>query len=181
MQIDISHIRYKVTLLYFPDFVRLQGLSKKCNSFLGRFHLVNKDFRVYQSKNSGDFNKKLSLCSDYDLWLRLSLKYRFIALAEPTFKRRRHPGNLSARLSEKQICELKVLEKFYYEKGGCSVIPEKNALRRFSEEKYRVGKSFLKENKTGEAVRYFRASFNQNPNLKALWIWAVSSLKQKLK
>ena len=49
------------------------------------------------------FDESLRVCSDYDLWLRLSLKYRFIALEEPTFKRRRHSENLSANPFETRI------------------------------------------------------------------------------
>ena len=114
------------------------------------------------------FDKSLKVCSDYDLWLRLSLKYRFIALSESTFKRRRHTGNLSKVSAENQIRELEVLERFYDEKGGKNAIPEKVAMRRLSEEQYRVGKYLLKEKKFDEAVRYFCASFNRYPNLKAL-------------
>jgi glycosyltransferase involved in cell wall biosynthesis len=128
-------------------------------------------------QDAGGFNQALAVCSDYDLWLRLSLKYRFIALDEPTFKRRRHSGNLSAGTSEKQIIELKVLEDFFYNKGGDKVIPNRAAMKRLSREQYRAGKCFLKEKNIGEAVRYFRASFQRRPNLKALWMEGVTVLK----
>ena len=131
-------------------------------------------------QEAGGFNESLKVCSDYDLWLRLSLKYRFIALSEPTFKRRRHTGNLSKVSAENQIKELEVLERFYYEKGGEKVMPQKIAMRRLSREQYRAGRSLLQEKRTGEAVRYFHASFNKYPNPKALLMWGISSLKQKL-
>lgn len=129
-------------------------------------------------QQAGGFDTSLPVCSDYDLWLRLSLQYRFIGLPQPTFKRRRHPGNLSAKSSTKQMVELKVLEDFYYNKGGDKVIPHKAAIKRLSKEQYRVGKCLLKEKKTDEAVRYFRASFQRRPNLKALWMEGVTVLKR---
>ena len=131
-------------------------------------------------EKAGGFDELLSVSADYDLWLRLSLKYRFIVLPEPTFKRRRHAGNLSRLSTENRITELQVLKRFYYEKGGADVIPESIARRRLSKEEYRVAKSTLKENKLSTATNYFRASFHRYPNPKALLMWAFSNLKQKL-
>ena len=130
-------------------------------------------------QEAGGFDESLKVSLDYDLWLKLSLKYRFIALHEPTFKRRRHRTNLSAVCAENTITELKVLERFYYEREGRDVIPKKIAMRRLSKEQYRVGKYLLKEKNIGEAVRYFRASFKRHPNPKTLLMWGLSSLKQE--
>jgi glycosyltransferase involved in cell wall biosynthesis len=130
-------------------------------------------------QEAGGFDESLKVSLDYDLWLKLSLKYRFIALREPTFKRRRHHTNLSAVCAENMMTELKVLERFYYEREGRNVIPEKNAMQRLSKEQYRVGKCLLKEKNIGEAVRYFRASFKRHPNLKTLLMWALAAIKAK--
>jgi len=128
-------------------------------------------------QQAGGFDTSLPVCSDYDFWLRLSLKYRFIALDKPTFKRRRHTGNLSVDSSKNQIVELKVLDDFYYNKGGDKVIPHRAAMKRLSKEQYRVGKCLLKEKKTDEAVRYFRASFKRHPHIKAFLMWIIVLLK----
>jgi glycosyltransferase involved in cell wall biosynthesis len=130
-------------------------------------------------QEAGGFDESLKVSLDYDLWLKLSLKYRFIALREPTFKRRRHRTNLSAVCAENMMTELKVLERFYYEREGRNVIPEKNAMQRLSKEQYRVGKCLLKEKNIGEAVRYFHASFKRHPNPKALLMWALAAIKAK--
>jgi glycosyltransferase involved in cell wall biosynthesis len=47
------------------------------------------------------FDTSLQVCSDYDFWLRLSTKVRFVALPDPTFKRRRHLGLITASRSFK--------------------------------------------------------------------------------
>ena len=127
----------------------------------------------------GGFNETLAVCSDYDLRLRLSLKYRFIALLEPTFKRRRHKGNISANSTANRLTELKVLERFYYQGGGKYIIPEKLAMRRLSEETYRVGKYALKEGEHQEAKAYFRRSFRDCLNLKSLAMWILATIKAK--
>jgi len=124
------------------------------------------------------FDTSLPVCSDYDLWLRLSLKYRFIALAEPTFKRRRHTGNLSAASTENRILELKVLERFYYERGGDSVVPKKIAMRRLSKEEYRVAIAAMREGKLPVAREYLRKSFRHHPNPKSLIMMVPAMLKR---
>ena len=122
--------------------------------------------RVLESE--GGFDTSLPVCSDYDFWLRLSLKYQFVALAEPTFKRRRHLGNISALSTENRLLELKVLERFYYEKGGDKVVPKKIAMRRLSREEYRVAVAAMKEEKLQVAREYLKKSFLHYPNPKSL-------------
>jgi glycosyltransferase involved in cell wall biosynthesis len=128
---------------------------------------------------AGGFDQSLPVSSDYDLWLRLSLNHRFIALPEPTFKRRRHEGNLSVNSKANRLTELKVLERFYYQGGGRYVIPEKLAMRRLSEEAYRVGKYALKEGEYQEAKAYLLMSSRCRLNLKPLAMWALAIIKQK--
>jgi glycosyltransferase involved in cell wall biosynthesis len=128
-------------------------------------------------KAAGGFDETLPVCCDYDLWLRLSLSHRFIALPEPTFKRRRHKDNLSVYSKANRLTELKVLERFYYQGGGRCVIPEKLAMRRLSEETYRVGKCALKEGEHQEAKAYFHTSLSYRLNPKSLAMWILATIK----
>jgi glycosyltransferase involved in cell wall biosynthesis len=130
-------------------------------------------------EEAGGFDETLPVCSDYDLWLRLSLKYRFIALQEPTFRRRRHLGNLSRLGADNQIRELGVLERFYYEKDGHKVVPKKIAANRFGKEEYRVGIHALQEGNLTTAREYLIKSFKHHPNLKSLAVWSLAIIKQK--
>jgi glycosyltransferase involved in cell wall biosynthesis len=118
-------------------------------------------------EEAGGFDTSLPVCSDYDLWLRLSLKYRFIALPEPTFKRRRHPGNISGRSLQNRITELDVLERFYYERGGDKVVPKRIAMRRLSKQAYRAGKCALAD-EPKKAKGLFIKSLRLHPTLKAI-------------
>ena len=129
----------------------------------------------------GGRDESLKVCSDYEFWLRASLKYRFIALPEPTFKRRRHMENLSKVSSQNCLTELQVLERFYYEKGGKDVIPPKIAMRRLSEEMYRVGKCALREGKIDEAKNYFNLSLCRYPNIKSALCWVKASVINRLR
>lgn len=126
---------------------------------------------------AGGFDQSLRVCSDYDLWLRLSLKHRFIALSEPTFKRRRHHANLSRASSENQITELGVLERFYNENGGNAVVPRRIAMKGLGREEYRVGKYCLIEEKPSIAACYFRKSFLHRLNVKSALRWGQAAVK----
>lgn len=122
-------------------------------------------------KASATFDTSLRVCSDYDMWLQLSTQYRFVALPKPTFKRRRHPGNLSCPSLENRLTEFKVLERFYYEKGGKTLVPEKIAMKVFSKEGRRAGRCAIREGLYSQACQIFRQSFRQHPNIKSLIHW----------
>ena len=126
---------------------------------------------------AGGFDESLRVCSPYILLLRLSLKYRFIALVEPAFKRRRHGDNISAISKANRLTEFKVLEEFYFQGGGRCVIPEKLAMRRLSEETYRVGKCAFKEGEHQEAKAYFHTSLSYRLNPKSLAMWILATIK----
>ena len=126
------------------------------------------------------FDTSLKVCSDYDLWLTLSLDYRFIALDYPTFKRRRHLNNLSYPSFENCLTEFQVLKRFYYEKGGKEVIPEKTAMKVFSKEGRRIGHCAIKEGLHDQAIQFLSQSFRQHPNLKSLISWIRAMIVKQL-
>jgi glycosyltransferase involved in cell wall biosynthesis len=127
-------------------------------------------------KDSTVFDTSLKVCSDYDFWLRLSMKYRFVALPEPTFKRRRHINNLSTASFENYLTEFQVLERFYYEKGGNKIIPQKTAMKILSKEGCRTGRYAIREGLYDQASQLLGQSFRRHPNLKSLihWTKAIS-------
>ena len=122
--------------------------------------------RILQQE--GGFDESLPVCSDYGLWLRLSLKYRFIALNKPTFKRRRHSSNISQYSFDNRKAELDMLTDFYYNGGGKEVIPKQAAMKRLSQENYRAGRYAIKEHLHEQACHLLGESFRQYPNLKSL-------------
>ena len=183
-------------VVVYGSYIRIDGQGNvmgRCKRTLRTGHITRylfEDILVHSCgsmfpkkilQETGGFDTSLPVCSDYDLWLRLSTRYKFVALKEPTFKRRRHSANLSAASAANKMCELEVLRRFYYEKGGSSFVPRRVAMRRFSEEEYRVAKAFLKDSDFRLAAGHFRLSFQQHLNLKALLLWAFSAFQQKLK
>ncbi len=125
------------------------------------------------------FDTSLKVCSDYDFWLRISTKHRFVALSNPVFKRRRHMGNLSTTSFENCLTELEVLERFY-EKDGENVIPKKIAMRRLGKEQYRVGKCAIKERNYQAACNLLWQSFRRHPRIKSAIQWFRAASMSRL-
>lgn len=126
-------------------------------------------------QEAGGFDVSLPVCSPYVLWLKLSLKYKFIAVEKPTFRRRRHPDNLSERSFANRKIELDVLENFYYNGGGKEVIPRHQAMKRLSKEGYRTGRCAIKEGNLKLAREYLSQSLRWHPNFKSLFWWLIAS------
>jgi alpha-1,3-rhamnosyl/mannosyltransferase len=119
---------------------------------------------------AGGFDTRLAVCSDYDLWLRLSLKYDFIGLQKPVFKRRRHSGNISIISFANRNTEYCVLENFYFNGGGKEVVPAGAAMRRLSREQYRAARSAIGESMRHTASDFLKSSLKKHFYLKGL-LW----------
>lgn len=126
----------------------------------------------------GGFDVSLRRCSVYKLWLELSLRYRFIALDKPVFKRRRHSGNVFDRSFADRKIEFCVLEAFYFNGGGKEVIPQRRAMRRLSKEAYRAGKSAAREEMYDVACELLGQSFRRYPNAKSLMRWVAARVAE---
>ncbi len=123
---------------------------------------------------AGGFNTSFPVCSDYDLWLRLSLKYDFVAINNPVFKRRRHGGNLSQPSFINRYTEYEVLRKFYSEGGGKEHIPFKAAMKRLAKEQYRAARSAIRESKIEKGCDLLQDSLKLHFNIKTLF-WQLGT------
>lgn len=130
-------------------------------------------------RESPAFDTSLHICSDYELWLRLSMKYKFIALPNPTFKRRRHSSNLSQASLENCLIEFQVIDRFYNNNGGKKLIPEAIALKVLSRKKCRAGRYAVKEGLYDQACELLGESFQQHPNIKSLIYLAKAKVKKR--
>ncbi len=135
-------------------------------------------------KKVGGFDISLPVCSEYALWLKLSLKYKFIPASRPTFKRRRHEGNLSAYSFANRKTELEVLEHAYQNGfGGCTkeIIEPRRAMKRLSEEGCRAAHCAIREGQQKAACQLLKQSFHRYPNFKSLFYWAQAIMLSRLK
>jgi len=121
-------------------------------------------------EEAGGFDTSLKASYDYKLELRMSLKYRFIALSEPTFKRRRHSSNTSKDSFANRKAELDMLTDFYYNGGGKQVISNRIAMKRISKESYRAGRCAVEEGLYDQGRELLGQSFRLHPNFKSLML-----------
>jgi glycosyltransferase involved in cell wall biosynthesis len=125
---------------------------------------------------AGGFDTSLKASYDYKLELKISLKYPFASLEEPTFMRRRHSSNTSMDSYKNRKAELDMLADFYYNGGGKEVIPERLAMKRLSKESYRAGRYAIREGLFDQARSMLSQSFRQHPNIKSLLYWARAAM-----
>ena len=130
-------------------------------------------------QEAGGFDTSLKACYDYKLELKMSLKYRFVALDKPTFMRRRHSSNNSQDSFANRKTELDMLSDFYYNGGGKEAVPKRIAMKRLSQESYRAGRYALKENLNHEACGLLEKSFKMHPNMKLFIHWMRAILRKK--
>jgi len=131
--------------------------------------------RIYE--RHGGFDTSLKRCAVYKLLLELSLKYKFFPVNGPTYKKRRHRDNLSARSFVGRKIELEVLEDFYFNSVGKDMIPRQRAMKRLSKEGYRAGCCAIREGMYDQACQLLSQSFRRYPNLKSLIHWTRAKLK----
>ncbi|MBN1456796.1 MAG: glycosyltransferase [Sedimentisphaerales bacterium] len=137
-------------------------------------HSCGSMFPTRVLRRARGFDTSLRVCSDYDLWLRLSLECRFIAVMSPLFKRRRHMGNLSKPSFANRLTEFKVLENFYYNRGGQEKVPFLRAMRRLSKEGYRAGRAAIREGLKDRARFLLKQAFFRYPSIKIFLWWMVA-------
>jgi glycosyltransferase involved in cell wall biosynthesis len=130
-------------------------------------HACGSMFPAKILRKSPAFDTSLQICSDYDLWLRLSTKYKFIALDEPTFKRRRHETNLSKASMGNCMIEYKVINRFY-ENYGREFISPSVASNVLSRKQRRAGRYAIKEGMYEQAIELLKGSYKRKRNLKSL-------------
>ncbi len=68
--------------------------------------------------DAGPFDEGLALAVDYDLWLRVALRYRFDYVDEPLVEYRTGHANLSSRTEERLVTALRIMHRFLDEQGG---------------------------------------------------------------
>jgi glycosyltransferase involved in cell wall biosynthesis len=66
----------------------------------------------------GLFDESIPMSIDYDLWLRIALRYHFDFVDDPLVLYRTGHANLSTRLSERIWCVRKIIYRFLDELGG---------------------------------------------------------------
>jgi len=127
---------------------------------------------------AGGFNGYLTPNEDYDMWLRLSQKYRFGLVHEPLCLRRTHRGSLSRNgVPANLVRKAKLLERFYFDQGGARKVPRDLAYRRLGRLHYVAARATFRARRFAEASELVRRSLQYRPSsLKAWSLRAAAAL-----
>ncbi len=69
--------------------------------------------RAEALKQVGGFDESLKAAEDWDMWLRLALRYEFVVVPRPQVLYRVSPYSMSANISKMETASLQVIEKAY--------------------------------------------------------------------
>jgi glycosyltransferase involved in cell wall biosynthesis len=122
------------------------------------------------------FDSRYRVFSDIRTFLILSLTCDFLAVPEPLVLHRRHGTNLSARSLINQRIKATVLEEFYFQLGGCEVIPRLRARRRLSQEWRKASEAARREGDASAAVELARKALGYQLRPRALWSWLAAAM-----
>jgi glycosyltransferase involved in cell wall biosynthesis len=147
------------------DGTPMKGHSKPCHAgwlteklFLSIF--VHDPAAVFHREvvdECGGFDESLRVSIGHEFWLRVSTKYEFGLIDEPLAFRGWSEKSLTrSRRSRSNKHKVRVLERFYYERGGRERIPEDKAMMRLAKVNYHAGKMLLADDAPREALDYLR-------------------------
>ncbi len=124
---------------------------------------------------AGGFDEGMTANEDYDLWLRLSLKYPFVSLPKSLCLRRSHNGSLSRNGSvQNLISKARLLESFY-ERHGNGTIPTDLAHRRLGKTFYTAGMACARSGNFTDSVDLLGRSLFYTTTARA-WPWYLLSV-----
>ena len=107
----------------------------------------------------GGFDSELTVCEDYQLWLRMALRHAFSMVAEPLALRRLHQKRLSkSTMYRNMVLRAEMLERFYDELGGRESLQRRGALRRLARVFRSAGKANLRARRYADAHALFKRS-----------------------
>ncbi|MBI1915861.1 MAG: glycosyltransferase [Planctomycetes bacterium] len=81
----------------------------------------------------GLFDETIPMAIDYDLWLRVGLRYRFDYVDASLVKYRTGHANLSRREEERQLIVVGIMRRFLDERGGGGVLDRRVVRRAWAE------------------------------------------------
>jgi len=116
----------------------------------------------------GGFDVSLPMSIDWDLWLRISTKYQFVYLDEPTFYYRLWSGQMSHNFERRFKCTLDIMRRF--QKEHADLLP-KEVIRKAWAHTYtnRGWKSRAITRKKLEAFKYYLKALKIKPDYIPAW------------
>jgi glycosyltransferase involved in cell wall biosynthesis len=160
------------------DGTPMVGHSKPCHAgwlseklFLSIFvHDPATVFHRSVIEEVGGFDESLRVSIGHEFWLRVSTKFEFGLIDQPLALRGWSETSLTrSKRSRSNRYKVRVLERFYFERGGDRLIPPGKATRRLAKVNYHAGKALLAEGKRAAAIPYLRKALGYRPTYLRVW------------
>lgn len=163
------HIKLSFTQAYLTDGelrpIKVFPQTWRCSfeALLERSFMPLPTVMVWRScvDKVGGFDGRLSRSADYDLWLRITQRYKFECIGEPLCFYRRHGSNMSLEASGRHRAHLAIYHKLLaQEKQGFHT----NILkRRIAQERYALGRVYREQHAYRLAAMCFAQSVATMP------------------
>ena len=112
----------------------------------------------------GGFDQSLPVCVGHEFWLRVSTKFEIGLLNEPLALRRCHDSSLAqADQVRASRVKMEMLERFYFDRDGRSLIPPSGAMRRLAKVRYHTGRLYLSQREYKLAAQCLRKAISYSP------------------
>ncbi|UCG32640.1 MAG: glycosyltransferase [Phycisphaerales bacterium] len=112
----------------------------------------------------GGFDGSLTVCEDYQLWLRIATRFPFHMVSEPLAFRRLHQKRLSKSAMYRNMAQrAEMLERFHDGLGGREALRPRRAVRRLARVFRAAGKANLRAKRYADAYTLFRRSLDYMP------------------
>ena len=123
----------------------------------------------------GGFDENIPVGSGHEFWLRVSTKFEFGLIDEPLAIRRWHAESLTrTNRAAGRADKARMLERFYFERGGKELVPRRRAYRRLSRVYCGAGRILLRQGDPRGARPLLAKALRYGPaNLKALACYAA--------
>ncbi|MDP6634836.1 MAG: glycosyltransferase [Phycisphaerae bacterium] len=180
-----------LSIVYTPmapirmDGTPMQGHSKPCKSgwlakALFQSIFVHDPASVFHKRvieTCGGFNEALPVCVGHDFWLRVSMKFAFGLIDEPLALRRWSETSLTrSRRSQGGMIKSRMLEEFYFEKGGSDIVDRPTAMKRLAKVHYHTGKNLLAEGRLRQAATYLKKASTFRPMWLKPYLYRLAAL-----
>lgn len=120
----------------------------------------------------GGFDESLSMSIDYDLWLRISVNYRFAYVPEKLARYRLWAGQMSHKTGERLDNFMRLLDRFLRDNPGAATRREID--RAYAHVHVTRGYWHAREGRRAEAWRDYREALRRDPLALRMWKRIVS-------
>jgi len=114
----------------------------------------------------GGFDESLSAAEDWDLWLRLAMRFRFVVVPQTLLLYRVHPDSMSsADVIRQERCSLQVIEQAFHRVGASQSLKRQSVANLYKYLTYRALTPPLSRGMATIALRFWRSAVTRRPAL----------------